>query len=80
MSLELFIKILAWSTTINIAILIFWLIIFISARDMMYKMHTKWFKMSEETFSAIHYGGLGIYRMLILFFNLIPYLILRIAI
>ena len=80
MSLELFIKILAWSTAINIAIFIFWFIIFISARDLMYKVHTKLFKMSEETFSAMHYGGLGIYRMLILIFNLIPYLILRIVI
>jgi hypothetical protein len=43
-------------------------------------MHSKWFKIKVETFDAIHYAGLGIYRMLIIVFNLIPYLVLRFAV
>ena len=80
MFLELFIKILAWSATINLIILLLWFILFISAHDWIYRMHNKWIKMSEETFNAVHYAGLGIYKILILLFNLIPYLVLRLAI
>ena len=35
-------------------------------------MHSRWFKLSVETFDAIHYAGLAVYEIGILLVNLVP--------
>ncbi len=35
-------------------------------------MHTRWFKLSIETFDAMHYAGLSVYKIGILSLNLVP--------
>ena len=35
-------------------------------------MHGRWFKLSAETFDAIHYSGMAVYKIGILLFNLVP--------
>jgi hypothetical protein len=39
-------------------------------------MHTRWFKLSVETFDAIHYAGMATYKIGVLLFNLVPLLAL----
>ena len=46
--------------------------------DWVYKMHTKWFKLSIEKFDEIHYTGIAFFKIAILFFNIVPYFALRI--
>ncbi|MEN6360479.1 MAG: DUF6868 family protein, partial [Smithella sp.] len=38
----------------------------------MYKMHGRWFRLSAETFDAIHYKGMAICKIGIILFNLAP--------
>src|ERR1035437_4324690 len=38
----------------------------------MYRMHGRWFKLSIETFDAIHYAGLSVYKIGIILLNLVP--------
>ncbi len=70
-------SILAWCTVINLAVLIWWFLAFSMAHDLMYRLHGRWFKLSPETFDAIHYSGMAFYKIMILVFNLVPYLVMR---
>jgi hypothetical protein len=45
----------------------------------MQKIHGRWFRLSDSTFGAVHYGGMAAYKLAILFFNLVPLLALWIA-
>ena len=78
MSLEMLRNWLLVCGLINMAMLMLWGMMFIFARDWIYKVHTKWFNLSDEKFDAIHYSGMAIYKLLIFFFNLVPYFALLI--
>ncbi|PHR54788.1 MAG: hypothetical protein COA44_12210 [Arcobacter sp.] len=71
-------SILAWSLLINISVLLFWFLMFIVAHDSLYVLHCRWFKLSVERFDFSHYISMAFYKLLILFFNLAPYLAIRI--
>ena len=64
--------VLAWCAGINYVILFIWFGVLVFAHDWMYRMHSRWFKLSVETFDAIHYGGLSVYKIGIILFNLVP--------
>lgn len=61
---------------INYGILFVWFGVFVFAYDWLYRMHTRWFKLSVETFDAIHYAGMATYKLGIIFLNLVPLLTL----
>ncbi|MGJ0484794.1 MAG: DUF6868 family protein [Methylomicrobium sp.] len=42
------------------------------AHASIYRLHTRWFKLSVETFDAIHYSGMAIYKVGVLLFNVAP--------
>ena len=79
MTLEIVRNALGWCTLINMAFLLIWLIMFIVGRDWIDRMHSRWFRISEERFDAIHYAGMAIFKTAIFLFNLVPYLALRIV-
>ncbi len=64
---------------INYAMLILWFLLFMAARENIYRLHRRWFRLSPETFDAIHYGGMGLYKIGIFLFNLAPLLALWIG-
>ncbi len=80
MTIELIRDTLAWCTVINIVLLLWWYLFITFAHDWTYRWHTRWFKMSIDTFDAIHYGGMGLFKIGIFLFNLGPYLALRIVV
>lgn len=80
MTIDILLKVLGWSALINYIILVWWLLVFIFAHDLIYKVHSKWFKMSVEQFDSLHYLGLMLYKLAIFIFNLAPYLVLRLCI
>ena len=77
MDVEVVRSILAWCTVLNWVVLLLWGGFLTVAGDWVYGLHTKWFKISREVFDAMHYGGMGLFKLLILVFNLVPYLVLR---
>lgn len=79
MTLEITRSMLAWCSVINIGLLLLWWVLFLLAHDWMYRMHSTWFKIPVDRFDAIHYGGLGLFKIGILLFNVVPYLALRIV-
>ncbi len=47
------------------------------ANDRIYELHRVWFRLSVEQFDAIYYGAMGIVKIMILVFNVVPYVVLR---
>ena len=64
---------------INIAMLTLWWVVFMLAHDWIYKMHTKWVKLSEEKFDSIHYACIAFFKLSIFLFNVVPYFALLIV-
>ena len=77
MSLEMVSAALLWCTAINYGLLLWWFLAFLLARDSIYRLHGKWFRMSPEQFDMIHYAGMALYKIVILLLNLVPYIALR---
>lgn len=64
---------------INYVFLLIWAGAFIFAHGWMYRLHSRWFKIPVETFDAIHYAGLAIYKISVIMFNLVPLIALWIV-
>jgi hypothetical protein len=68
---------LIWCTVINYAMLLIWFGVFVFAHDWLYRLHSRWFKLPVETYDTFHYAGMGIYKLLIIVFNLVPLIALH---
>lgn len=79
MTVELIRDFLLWCTVINLGLLLWWFLFFTLAHDWTYRLHSRWFDLPAQRFDAIHYTGMAILKIGILFFNLVPYIALRIA-
>jgi hypothetical protein len=79
MTLETIRDALGWCSVINIGLLLFWLLWFMLGHDFIFRFHQKWFKLSKEQFDAIHYALMGVFKIGIFLFNVIPYFALRIV-
>ena len=69
---------LLWCTVINYAMLLLWAALVLLAPGFV-RWHGRWFGMSAEQFNAVHYGGMLLYKLGVLLFNLVPYIALRIV-
>jgi len=76
MSIEHTRNVLLLCTLINYGILLVWFLVFVFAHDWMRRLHGRWFRLSEEQFDTLHYGGMSIYKIGILLFNLVPCVVL----
>lgn len=79
MTIEFVREAFLWCAVINYGILLFWFLLFSLAHDWMYQLHGRWFRVSIECFDSIHYGGMAIYKIGVLLFNLVPYIALTIS-
>ncbi|VAV85818.1 hypothetical protein MNBD_DELTA01-874 [hydrothermal vent metagenome] len=80
MTVEIVRDMLMWSLLINWGVLLLWFFMIAFAHDWVYRLHTRWFKLSRESFDKLHYGLMGAFKLLIFIFNLAPYIALRIVI
>lgn len=65
-----------WGMLLNTGILLVWWGFWACAGEWVYRIHSRWFPMPRETFTVIHYAGLGLYKMGTLLVTLVPYLAL----
>jgi hypothetical protein len=63
-------------TVINGSLLILWIIMCVVAPDLVYRTQNKWFPIPRETFNVVIYSFLGLFKILFLVFNLVPYVTL----
>jgi hypothetical protein len=79
MTSEIFQAVLGWSAVINMGLLTGWFLVIAFAGDWVYQLHSKFFKLTEEHFNALHYAGMMVYKITIWMFFIAPYIALRIA-
>ena len=65
-----------WCTIINGALLVLWGIMFMLVPDFIYRTHSKWFPIPRETFNMVIYLSLGLFKIIFLVFNIVPYVAL----
>ncbi len=68
-----------WCTIFNGSLLVFSFIICASSGDWVYRMHSKWFPMPRDVFNVVIYSFIGMLKIFVLVFNLIPYIALEIV-
>jgi len=69
---------LLWSAVINLGLLFISFFAFTLGRNLIYRFHGKWYDIPKENFNTIIYSVMAFYKIGILFFNIVPYIVLRI--
>jgi hypothetical protein len=67
-----------WCTVVNGGLLILSSLFLMLAGDLVFRLHRRWFPLPRETFNALIYGFLGFYKIMVITFNLVPYVALAI--
>ena len=67
---------LGWCTVINLGILTVWWVFLLTARDWVYRLHTRWFTLDHGQFDVLQYAAIGAYKILVVIFNFVPWLAL----
>ena len=78
-SVELITKVLAWTTTINLGLLILASVALVAVREPIARIHARMFGMSEAEVSAEYFRYLSRFKALVLIFNVAPYVALQIV-
>jgi len=78
MDIQVLTKFFMWCTILNVALLALSSVMCMCAGDWIYQIHSKWFSISREAFNVAIYSFLGLYKVLVFVFNLIPYVALLI--
>ncbi|CAN5848954.1 hypothetical protein BH23PLA1_BH23PLA1_29290 [soil metagenome] len=76
MSLEVLRDFFLWCTVISSGILLVWFLFFAFARDWMKRFQGRWFRLSNEQFDMLHYGVIAIFKIGIILFHLVPFIVL----
>jgi hypothetical protein len=69
---------LLWCAVVNYVILIVWFVAMLAAHDFVYKLHSRWFNLTEATFDGYMYLSMAIYKILVLVLNVVPFIALKI--
>jgi len=68
-----------WCTIIDLGLFAWAAIWFLLAPDLTYRIQTKFFAIPRDTFTVIIYTFLGVFKIFILVFNVVPYVALLIV-
>jgi len=63
-----------WMTIINVGLLILTFVLTMTLKNVVCKLHGRLFGIQENTVAAAAYGYLGIYRIFVIVFNIVPYI------
>ena len=69
---------LLWCLLINSGLLLCWTAACMAVPDLVYRVQHRFFPLKKEQFTVTIYAFLGLFKLLIIFFNLVPLLALLI--
>ncbi len=72
MSIEIARSFFLWCSVINIAILLVWAALATLGRDGLYRLCSRWFRLSPEQFDMLNLAGITLYKAGVLLFNIVP--------
>jgi hypothetical protein len=67
-----------WCTVINGAVLILSALVLATAADWIYRLRSKWFPITREAFNHANYFFLGLFKIVVIATNLVPFIALSI--
>ena len=67
-----------WCTLLNGGVFLLWTVFCVLTPDFVYRTQRKWIPIPRETFNVVLYAFLGFFKIVLLVFNVIPYLALLI--
>ncbi len=76
MTIEVINSFLLWCAVINYGVLLVWFLVFVFAHDWILRVHGRWFRLSRDQFDTLHYAGMSIFKIGIILFNLVPFVVL----
>ncbi len=79
MGIEMLTGFFMWCTIMNGALLVLWATMCILAPGLVYRTQSKWFPIPRETFNVVIYSFLGLFKIVFLVFNVVPYVALLIV-
>lgn len=68
-----------WCTIINGVLFMFWAVMCFFTPDLIYRIQSYWFPLPKETFTVVMYSFLGLFKIMFLMFNVVPYIALLIV-
>lgn len=78
MDIQTLTRFFMWCTIIDGSLLVLWIVMCTLAPDLVYRTQRKWFSSSRETFDLVIYSFLGLFKIIFLVFNVVPYVALLI--
>jgi len=79
MDIQTLTKSFMWCTIMNGALFVLSATMCILVPDFMYRMQSRLFPIPRETFNVVIYSFLGLFKILFLVFNVVPYVALLIV-
>ncbi len=76
MNLELLREFFGWMTLINLGLYAWSAIMCMLAKGWIQRIHGKWFELNPDAINAFLYGYLGVYKIIFICFNLVPWIAL----
>jgi hypothetical protein len=61
-----------WCSVINYAVLVVWAVLVMLWRDGFYSLWGRWLRLSPQQFDTLNLGGMTVYKVGILLFNIVP--------
>ncbi|CAA6824812.1 MAG: Unknown protein [uncultured Sulfurovum sp.] len=80
LTLETLIEFLGWSTLINFTFLLMTTLAIMFLREPIIKIHAELFNLNKEDLSRAYFNYVALYKILIIVFNLVPYIALKIIV
>ena len=78
MDIAMLINFFMWCTILNMGLLLlsFSFVAFGFGTEFVYRIHSRWFPMPRDTFNMAFYLLIGVYKIFIFVFNLVPWVTL----
>jgi hypothetical protein len=77
MMIELFHELFTAMALVNLSLLVFSSLVIFCAKRHVYRLHASMFGLSEEAVAIVCYSYLGAYKVLIIVFNIVPLIALK---
>lgn len=78
MTIEQMTVFLGWCSAINLGLLILSTIMLVLMRDFVSQIHSRLFGVEADKLRYYYFQYLGQYKLLVLVFNVVPYIVLRV--
>jgi hypothetical protein len=79
MDMEQLTQVFKWMTIINVVLLTLSSVLIMLLKNVMCRMHAKLFGIPEQSVAVAAYAYMGIYKVFVLVFSIVPYIALSIV-